>query len=512
MFNSLIELIQVLPSTSSYHMVLGIILLLASLIIAQKNYNRGVLLLLLSSLFIALAFATVTPYLHPWDEQFHALVAKHLTETPLTPRLLPSTPVPIAIENWNENHVWLHKPPLSLWQMSLIYSLFGVNVLTTRLASILLFVGTVFLVYKIGSLLKNQKTGYYAAVLFGSLNYVYTLVAGLHTAEHIDIAFQFYITLSCFFGINYLKSPRWYWLVLMGISSGGAILTKWLVGLLAYAGIGLTLILQKQFRTDYKTWLHLTYALLATLLVSLPWQLYSFYHYPEAFIHETTFSSRHFYEVIEDHAGGPLFYWENLKDIYGTSTFGQVIILLSVLFIGFTIKRKFVPFLLVSILTPYLFFSIATTKMDSFLTIVQPLICIGLSALFITLLDNFTSIKWSSWRRYLTVPLIFCLSLLLLRPNQIKRDFLLDNHINQSKRDAFIEQHEYIQNFKFPSEEKIVLFDINYLPAIHVSWMFYHDIVAYQRNFSNEEIKFLLANNISLYTFVGNGLKPIKHP
>ena len=512
MFSSFYHLFQVLPQTASTSLFIGLIFLIISLWLSKRSYTKAICVFLLSCLFTGFAFAEITPYLHLWDEQFHALVAKNLSETPLTPRLLPEVPVNYNFTNWNENHIWLHKPPLTLWQIALSFKLFGISVFTTRLASILLLVGTVFLVYKIGSLVKNQKVGFYAAVIFGSLNYVYTLVSGLHTAEHIDIAFQFYITLSCFFWLKYYTTERWYWILLMGVFSGAAILTKWLVGLLVYAGAGLSILSYRHLRLSKNTWLHLSLAFLATLMVSIPWQVYTATAFPLEFWHETTFSSRHFHEVIEDHGGNWLFYWDNLKTIYGVGGFGQVVIVLSLLFSFMSIKKQYVLFFIVTILTPYLFFSLASTKMDSFLVIVQPLVCVLISGFVIKLSESMTCLNYSKWKPYIGMVAVICIALMLLRPNQIKRDFLLDNTTNRAIRDSTVATHKYIQTFEFPDEKKIVLYNINYYPAIHVNWMFHHDVIAYQRDFTKEEIKFLLANNYRLYTFVENSLKPIQNP
>jgi 4-amino-4-deoxy-L-arabinose transferase len=511
MFDYYANLFQMLPSSSGLILGLGLLLLFISIICTKKSYGKALFFLLISVLLIGIAFALISPYLHPWDEQFHALIAKSLTETPLTPRLLPEAPVDYFYENWNENHIWLHKPPLTFWNMAILFKFFGASVFTVRLASILLFTGTVLLVYKIGSIIKDIKTGYYAALIFGSLNYGYTLIAGLHTAEHVDIAFQFYITASCFSWLKYTVTRKRYWMLLMGFFSGTAILTKWLVGLLVYAGVGLTILSRQELRMSKKVWLDLALAFLVTLIVFLPWQIYTALTFPLEFWFETNFSSRHFHEVIEEHGGDILFYWDNLKLIYGVGFIGRILIVLSLLFSFRTIKNQYVLFILTTILTPFIFFSLASTKMDSFLIIVQPLVVI-LVVSFVLFIKEFLPDILEKIKFYIGTVVVFIIALLLLRPSQIQRDFLLDTPVNHSKLQERIKQHQYIQNYDFPKDKKIVLYNLDYLPAIHVSWMFYHNVTAYQRDFNDEEIKFLLENNYSLYTFVENSLQPIKKP
>ena len=60
-------------------------------------------------------YMAMDQFLHPWDERYHALVAKHLIAHPLVPTLYDSPVLPYDYRDWMANHVWLHKPPLALW-------------------------------------------------------------------------------------------------------------------------------------------------------------------------------------------------------------------------------------------------------------------------------------------------------------------------------------------------------------------------------------------------------------
>jgi hypothetical protein len=83
------------------------------------------------------AYAAGDLALHPWDERYHAVVAKHLIETPLVPTLYAEPVLPYDYRDWTGNHVWLHKPPLSLWSQALSMWLFGVAEIPMRLPSVL---------------------------------------------------------------------------------------------------------------------------------------------------------------------------------------------------------------------------------------------------------------------------------------------------------------------------------------------------------------------------------------
>ncbi len=67
---------------------------------------------------LRLVLAGADPFLHPWDERYHTLVAKLLMDFPFRPmvRLDPILPYDPAV--WCCNHVWVLKQPLFFWQMA----------------------------------------------------------------------------------------------------------------------------------------------------------------------------------------------------------------------------------------------------------------------------------------------------------------------------------------------------------------------------------------------------------
>ena len=68
-----------------------ILLITSSLLLVTaylyKDSRAVVCSLFLGSFLLACFFALLDPFLGLWDEQFHALVAKHLAENPLKPLL-----------------------------------------------------------------------------------------------------------------------------------------------------------------------------------------------------------------------------------------------------------------------------------------------------------------------------------------------------------------------------------------------------------------------------------------
>src|SRR3954464_13314583 len=86
----------------------------------------------------ALALAmSMDDFLHPWDERYNAVVARHLISHPLVPTLYEETPLSRA-PVWGRGRVWSHKPPWPLWLRAASLRLLGACEFAVRLPSVLL--------------------------------------------------------------------------------------------------------------------------------------------------------------------------------------------------------------------------------------------------------------------------------------------------------------------------------------------------------------------------------------
>ncbi|MCF6170442.1 MAG: glycosyltransferase family 39 protein [Bacteroidales bacterium] len=335
----------------------------------------GLLFLVFGSFSVHLFLCLSDPFLHMWDEQFHAVVAKNMLGNPLKPMLIENPILPYNYKNWTGNHIWLHKQPLFLWQIALSFKLFGTGILSLRLPSMLMTSLLVFPVYRIGKIVSGKQTGFYAAVLLSGSNFIYQLSTGRIATDHNDTAFLFYVTLSIWAWFEKEKSDKKYWVFLIGLFSGAAILNKWLVGLLVYSAWGLHILLFKENRRKLKLYAELVLSLAVTAIVALPWQLYIFYRFPKESSYEFNLNMLHFTDVIEGHTGGFMYHFNNIEKLYGTD-FQYVIILSLIIFLTSRIQAKFKFVLLMWIFIVYAFYSFAATKLSAFSLIVAPLIYI----------------------------------------------------------------------------------------------------------------------------------------
>jgi 4-amino-4-deoxy-L-arabinose transferase-like glycosyltransferase len=358
------------------------VLAVATLLLAGASgwaWYRGrataAMVLLMGSAFaLRLFMARLDPFVHDWDERYHALVARNLMAYPLQPMLRVDTWFPYDYRAWCCNHVWLHKQPLFMWQMALAMKLFGSSAFTLRLPSALLSSLVLWPIYRLGSLAFGDKlAGYLGAVLGAFAYYQLELVSGAIGMDHNDVAFLAYVTGSIWAYYEYRAQPRWGgWLVLVGVLAGAAVLCKWLTGLAVFAGWGIDVLLHLRQRRPLPELTRLLGALLVAVAVLLPWQLYTAWRFPAESTYESTYNAQHFTTALEGHDTSWTFHFGMLPFHYGPLVLG----LLGVgagLALTKRYRRDALPLLALIVLV-FGFFTVAATRMYSYTYVLSPLL------------------------------------------------------------------------------------------------------------------------------------------
>lgn len=359
---------------------------LALSVVSVISFERGrirlsLVLLFIGSLFAGLFIATADPFIHIWDEQFHALVAKNMREAPLRPVLIEEPLFGYDPFNWTYTTIWMHKQPLFLWQMALSLKLFGLNALAVRLPSVLMHALLVFFIFRVGKLIRSAELGYYSALLFSFAYFPLEYISGHYATDHNDIAFMFYCFLSIWALTEYDTSPdKKVFPVLIGLFSGCAILCKWLPGLLVYGVWFLLILYDRRSKPVTQHLLPFLGSLLVCLLTFVPWQIYCRLNFPFEYKQAMDFNFRHITEGLDGHGGDHLFYYEALYQQFGEGLLIPPLVILSFIFTLLYIRRgQHKLILLTSILTPTLFFTFVKTKMYGYNFIIVPLLIICLT-------------------------------------------------------------------------------------------------------------------------------------
>lgn len=372
----------------------GLLFFATSLLFFQRGkINAALLFLLLGGATFRLMLVLMDPFLHTWDEQFHALVAKNLAQHPLHPTLIDQPVMPVNPADWTTNHTWLHKPPFFLWGMAGSIKIFGSTVFAVRLPSLLLCILLIPVIYRTGKLLLNPATGYAAALLYAASGFQIHLASGQLNTDHNDLIFNALVVLSCWALTEYVcNKPFRRYALLCGLFSGCAVLTKYLPGLLPLGIFGLLLLLHPQWRVKRQHWINLALAALLCGAVFIPWKIYTAIHWPA----ESAVVAAHYSDHLTDalgHSGPWYFHFAELLKNYGW---------LFMLFIlpGFyflyrkSTHRSYVLALAAATCIVYAFYSVVPIRMPLFCLPVAFILFIAAGALLSELIPQLLRIRY----------------------------------------------------------------------------------------------------------------------
>ena len=438
----------------------------------RDKENLAIGLLVLTAFLVFSFAALLDPFLNLWDERFHALVGKNLMYHPFMPTLYDDPVVSMAYDHWDNYHIWIHKQPLFLWQIALSFKLFGISEFSLRIPDIILGMILVFIGYRSGKLLVNKNVGYLTGILTISTIYLTELVSGRQEIDHNDFSFLVYVSLSIWSLIEYHFTKKRYWIFLIGAFSGMAILCKWVVGFLVFLGWFVLKLQQKRFRPSH--YYDFLVALGITLLMAVPWQVYTFICYPKEAIQAFTMNTSHFLSAVDGHRGTLLYHFEKAGTIYGLVMSLLIIPSLYVFYRNSRDKMVAVS-LLVMVIAVYLFFTITATKMSSFTVVVSMVIFIALAAL----IDH--AVQYTN--RYIKKPgarsLLFAGLIILIVLLRFDIGLLRERHTTRNEENHYtrmlMHNREVFKSLNLP--DNAVLFNVkgrHYLEA-----MFYTGLPAY---------------------------------
>lgn len=459
--------------------------------------NILLMVILVIGLALRLYMAWVDPFLHPWDERFHALVARNMMHHPFKP-MLRAFPVTDNYDPnvWCCNHIWVHKQPLFMWQMAMSMKAFGVSTFTMRLPSVIMGTLLILILYRIVLLFaNNKKIALIAAALLAFSNFHLQLISGIKGMDHNDVALGFYVLASIWAYAEYVRKPKWYWVVLIGLFAGCAILNKWLLGLLVFLGWGINILLRLKKGGAIREIKHFLAALIVCCVVFVPWQLYILHQFPNEARYEFEFNRRHITEALEGHSGSIFFYLKNFPNLFGSYLFVFAFIGGAMALFKKHINAKLRLAFAAEIITVFCFFSfIVKTKVDTYFFFVVPL-CLAFSAIAIYYLFIFLK------KAYLTLPVLVAILFFSLNPTQII-EYLSPDNVERNDR---IYNARIYKNIKadMPDSIKVVM-NMNSFEDIDVMF-FNNDLTAYHWTLPESDIAELRQKKIPIAVFQAHG-------
>jgi 4-amino-4-deoxy-L-arabinose transferase-like glycosyltransferase len=426
----------------------------------KGNYSLAILSLMLGGLLLRL-YTSTDFYLHEWDERYHALVAKNMIQQPFTPTLYNDPLLPYDYKSWTSNAIWVHKQPLPLWTMAASMSVFGVNEIALRLPSIVLSTVGIWLVFFIATYFFSKRTAYFTAFLFAINGLILELTGGRVATDHYDVFFMFFITIAVYFSILYVQHNKISYTILISLSLGLAILTKWLPALIVIPIWFLLLLDSKKYSLPKIALQFIIIAVVCTL-VFLPWQLYIFNTFPLEANWEASYNLKHITEVLEEREGSWYFFLAQLRINYGELIYLPLIWFFWMTYKNRTDKKPLA--ILVWIVIPLLFFSLVQTKMQAYILFTCPALFMITAEFYYWLYDARPNhkLKWFN---------SIILILLIILPIRYTIERIKPFEIKERNPQWVVDLRYLNKN----TSEKMVLFNYNR----PVEAMFYTELTVY---------------------------------
>lgn len=392
-----------------------------SVFLVFKKYRFAILSVACCAIIVRVFVVLQDPFLHNWDERYHALVAKNMIEQPFQPTLRENPVLPFDYKDWTDNHIWLHKQPVFLWQIATSIYFFGANEFAVRLPDILLSAISCLLIFAIGKEIFNHNVGYIASIMFAFSFFQIEQVAGIIGMDHNDVTFAFYILLSIYLYLQYINKKSLQWAVLIGISVGLAVLNKWLTGIVIYGVWGLNILYFYKTQWNKQQIKHFVVSILSCLTIFLPWQLYIMLEFPQESAYVYHFNRLHITTALEGHSGNIFYHLQQYPHQYGLWTIPFLVVGIFLLF-----KRMKNPLhktlFLFCIPVTYIFFSIIVeTKSFAYVFYLAPLILILISAgIYALILFVGNAIYSNNVRHFIFVAVTILICLISLSFKELK--------------------------------------------------------------------------------------------
>ena len=422
----------------------------------KKGKTNNSLIFILLGGFVLRGWCLISDrFLHEWDERYHALVAKNLAENPFFPVLFKNAILEHDYHSWVMSHVWVHKQPVPLWLMAGSIKLFGATDWAVRLPSVLLSIVAIYLTFRIATFFKKEQVGLLAAFFHAINGLVIEIATGREATDHPDSQFLFFIELSVFCILLFLKKKKNTQLIFIGLSLGLAILSKWLPALIV---MPIFVLLTIDTEGVKKTILNSIIILVTAMVVVLPWQIYILKAFPNEAAWEFGHHVLHITTVLEGHDGTALRHL-----LWACMSWNELILIIFVWFLAQLWQHKNNKkewALVVWIVLPYLFFSFVKTKMIAYTLFVAPAIFTIMAIFWWHFKEKEWSPKWAK------TGLLSLLIILSVRYSYERLKLFKD----QTKRLA---ETEWIKNWQVNSQTIVFNAGDRYIEV-----MFYKDIAA----------------------------------
>lgn len=333
-----------------------------------------------------------------WDESIHGQVSREMVES----------------GDWLDlsyrGELYFRKPPLKFWLTGLTMLAFGDNAWTLRLWSALAGLGTNLLICLWArQLWRSRWLALVATLVFASGPFVFS--HAFRTGE-TDGLLVFWVTLALY-GLWRAKTDS-RWLLLFGVNTGLAIMTKSAGGLLPVVIFLVEAIVSRSWPFR---WRHVVVAVGLGLLIAAPWHLVELVRHGDRFWQD--YAGLHVFErattALHNQGVGTLWYvGQFAKNFFPWSAFFPFALVWA-----WRRRRSVLGLPLVWFAVTFIFFSVFRTKFDWYLLPLYPAAALILTPWLMTVLERPT--RWVSLAHAVSIFGVFLMLPRLLHPDSVLR-------------------------------------------------------------------------------------------
>jgi 4-amino-4-deoxy-L-arabinose transferase len=450
----------------------------------EERFKISLLLILFCGLTMRIYMAS-DHYIHDWDERYHALVAKNLTNHPLKPTLYDITITSYDYKAWVGNNVWLHKPTVPLWFMSASIYAFGTSEIAVRLPSILLSLLAIYLTFLIGRTLFNNRIGLLAAFLHSINGIVLEVAGGKLASDHVETCFDVMIEVAILFCIiSIVKKNKYYYSLISGVFIGLAIISKWFPAMVVFPVWLTGAIFSRKF-TLKEIVSHMMVMACGCLIITLPWFIYFLHQFPQEARWEIYRSVVAYSESIEGW-GAEWWYYINYVEII----FGEIVYipLIYAIYRLFKDRQEWaLKLLTIWWVIPVVIFSFGVTKRHPYLLISAPAYFV-ITAWYLFYLKETLVNKKYNW---IKVIILFLLLALPIRANIERMKPFNRSEMNPSWAKELRSLNQQI------NDKRVVIFN----SERPIETMFYTNFTAYSGIPDSTTIHKFILSGYTVYSY-----------
>lgn len=306
--------------------------------------------------------------------------------------------------------------------------------------------------------------------------------------DHNDLALEFYVLASVWAYLMYFKTQKKYWIFIIGVFAGAAILVKWLIGLFVFLIWGLEILCNFSDKSRKKNIIAFTTALLTCCVVFVPWQLYIVHTFPVESAYEYAYNRRHISEALEGHSGSVTFYLERFPQLFGE---GICILIFPGLYLyckSSDCNRKLTMPVLGGLMFVFIFWSfVVASKVISHIFFIAPIILMFLAYGIYWIIEKVKS-------RIVVSILLVGVAVLSAKPEKI----IMEQSLKNTERNKDLENATIYKNVK--REMPKGTFVVVNLPDC-ASFMFYNKGLQAFESFSEDQLESLRRKHTSIALF-----------